>query len=291
MNVIRLEGKGMGLIPVRCLCMCIFSFMVFMVDGGVHASFAQSDISISGITEARRDVNLSLSVAGKISRIFFKEGSFVKKGDCILELDKRLEELEVARRKLIWNSKAELEAAGARVMMLKALLESNRKLFENTRSVSKEELDRIELEYKLALAEEKRLESEEERQQIEYQMALESLQKRRLKSPISGIVIKRMLDEGEGSEPEQPLVRMVDTARCLLVSNVEEPLGRTLREGQAVDLKIKIGSEFLMKKGTIAFVSPVVDPASGLLEVKAEFDNQKGEIRPGVAGFMLLKSR
>ena len=41
--------------------------------------------------------------------------------------------------------------------------------------------------------------------------------------------------------------------------------------------------------GTVVFVSPVVDPASGLLEVKAEFDNKEGEVRPGIAGVMLLK--
>jgi len=264
--------------------------VVSLIAWDVSLSFGQDKISISGITEAIRDVTLSLSVAGRVSHIFFKEGLYVKKGQCILELDKRLEELEVERRILIWQSKAELEAAKAQILTLKSLLESNRKLFESTKSISREELEKIELEYKLAVAEEKRLETEEERQRIEYTMALENLRKRKLESPITGIVIKLLLDEGESCEPEQPLVRVVDTSRCLLVSNVEEPLGRTLKKGQIIELKIKTGSESVVKKGTIAFVSPVVDPASGLLEAKVEFDNRNGNIRPGVAGFMLLKS-
>ena len=53
---------------------------------------------------------------------------------------------------------------------------------------------------------------------------------------------------------------------------------------------IPVGSESLPKKGEIIFVSPVVDPASGLLTVKAEFENADGSVRPGVAGSMVIPS-
>jgi RND family efflux transporter MFP subunit len=250
----------------------------------------QEKISISGVTEAIKDVTLSLSVAGTVSSIFVKEGSYVKRGQIILELDKRLEELEVARRKLIWASKTELVAAEARVLTMKSRLESTQKLFETTRSVSREELEEKELEHKLAVAEKDQLEIEEQRQGIEYEMALETLNKRRLMSPIGGIIIKLFLDKGESSEPEQPLVHVVDTSRCLLVSNMEESLGRSLKKGQSVTLRIRTGSKSMIKKGTIAFVSPIVDPASGLLEVKAAFKNQDGAVRPGVEGFLILSA-
>ncbi len=290
MNFNLFKGKNLGWLGIRRLVPFIFISGLLVLKGGVSPVFGQEKISISGITESIRDVNLSLSVTGTVSSIFYKEGSYVKKGRVILELDKRLEGLEVLRRKLIWESKAELESAEARVLTLKSLLESTRKLFESTRSVSREELEEKELEYKLAVSEQKRLEVEEEKQRIEYDMALENLRKRRLESPIGGVIIKLFLDVGESNEPEQPLVHLVDTSRCLLVSNVEEQLGRTLRKGQPVELKIRTGSGSIAKRGIIAFVSPVVDPASGLLEVKAEFENKNGAVRPGVEGFMLLKS-
>jgi len=273
------------------------ALLIFLIPGAIvvpvfHSPpvYGQDTVSISGITESISDVTLSLSVPGTVSVIHVKEGSQVSKGQVILELDKRLEELEVERRKLIWEGKAELESAEARVLTTKSLLDSTRKLFESSRSVSREELEEKELEYKLALAEKKRLEIEEEKQRIEHRMALETLRKRRLESPIRGVIIKLFLDEGESCEEEQPLVHVVDTSKCLFVCNVEEPLGRTLKTGQTVDLSIRTGTISLAKKGTVAFVSPVVDPASGLLEVKAEFDNKDGSVRPGVAGFMLLKS-
>ncbi len=197
------EGDDFGRFRARRLICIIFVALSFL-GWDAPLIMGQEKISISGVTEAIKDVTLSLSVAGTVSSIFVKEGSTVKRGQIILELDKRLEELEVARRKLIWESKTELVAAEARVLTMKSRLESTRKLFEGTKSVSREELEEKELEHKLAVAEKDRLEIEEERQRIEYEMARETLNKRRLASPISGIIIKLFLDEGENSVPEQP---------------------------------------------------------------------------------------
>ena len=250
----------------------------------------QTPLSVPGITEPIKDVTLSLTVGGTISKISFREGVHVKKGRTLIVLDNKLEELEVKRRKLLWESKAEVQSAMARVATLKSQFESTRELFESTGSVSKDELDRLELEYKLAVAEQERLEIAEERERVEYDIAVETLRKKTLKAPIDGVIIKLFLEEGESCEGLQPLVRLVDPGKCLMVCNAEEWLGRTIKKGQKVDLKIRIGSEFLMREGRVIFVSPVADAASGLLEVKAEFENQDGLVRPGVSGFMLFKA-
>ncbi len=253
-------------------------------------TFGQQQVSISGITEPIKDRTLSANVAETISTIFFKEGDKIEEGQTILELDNRLEALEVERRRLLWESKAEVESATAQVATLKSLLESTRELFNKTHSVSKDELDKLELDYKVSVAEKKRLEVAEERERIEYEMALQNLHKRSLRSPIQGTIIKLFLQEGETCEENQPLIRVVDTSRGRFVCNVEEWIGRTLKKDQSVKLKIRTGSKSIAKKGKIIFVSPVVDPASGLLEVKAEFNNPDGSVRPGVAGVMLLKA-
>jgi RND family efflux transporter MFP subunit len=245
-------------------------------------------LTVAGITEPIEDITLNAIVEGTIAKLHFKEGATVKKGQTILELDKRLEALEVGRRKLIWESKAELEAAAAQAATLKALLASTRELFESTHSVSKDELIRLELEYKLAVSEMQRLEVAEVREKIEYEMALETLARRSLKAPIQGTIIKLFLDKGESCEQTQPLVHLVNTRKCLFICNIEEWAGRTLKKGQSVDLKINIGSDAVDKKGTVIFASPVVDSASGLLEVKVAFDNTDGTVRPGISGALIL---
>ena len=260
---------------------CIFAIQVPVV-------LADETMRFSGLTEPVKDVTLSSEVAGKIAKIFYKEGDALSEGDVILELNKKFEELEVKRNKLVWKSKVEVNSASVRVKTLQSLLESTRELFKTMGSVSKEELETKELEYKLAVAEHERLNIAEEREQIEYEMALEKLDKLILKSPIQGIVTELLLAEGENCEPRQPLVHVVDTSKCLLVCNIEASLGQNLEKGQSVVLEIPVGSEIIQKRGRVIFVSPVVDPASGLLAVKAEFENPDGAVRPGVAGSMII---
>jgi multidrug resistance efflux pump len=100
------------------------------------------------------------------------------------------------------------------------------------------------------VAEKERLESAEERERIEYEMARESLRKRSLTSPIQGTVIKLFLDEGEGCQENQPLVRVVDASRGIFITNVEEWIGRTLRMGQTVDGNQN--RKVLARKGTLS---------------------------------------
>lgn len=251
-------------------------------------SAEQGLLSVPGITESIYDVTLGAPVAGTVATIFFKEGARVKKGAIILEFDKRLEELEVERRKVIWQSKAEVNSARARVVTLKSQLKATKELFKSTGSISREDLEKQELEYALAMAEQLRLEVAEERERIEYEMALEQLRKRSLRAPFTGVITELFLDEGENYEPDEPLVHIVDASQCLFVCNIEEALGRTLQTDQAVELRIRAGEDAITKKGRIIFVSPVVDPASGLIKVKAVFENQDSRIYPGVAGGMLL---
>lgn len=250
--------------------------------------FAQEIVTVSGLTEPVKDVILSSEVGGRIAKIYFQEGDPISKGSTILALNKVFEELEVERRKVIWESKAEVNSASERTKTLKSILDTTRTLFETMGSVSKEELEERELEFKLAVAEHERLQIAEERERIEYEMALENHDKMVLKAPFQGIVTELLLDEGETCEQRQPLVHVVDTSKCRLVCNMDAPLGQRLKKGQRVDLDIPVGNGTIQKKGKIIFVSPVVDPASGLLTVKVEFENRDGAVRPGVAGTMKI---
>jgi RND family efflux transporter MFP subunit len=260
---------------------------LFMLLWGSSPAAGLEQLSVSGITEPIHDVTFSASVAGTIATIFFEEGAHVKKNELILELDKRLEELEVERRKLIWHNKAELNSATAKVATWGSLLKAFR---DSAGGVSKEELEEQELKYKVAVAEHQGFEIAEEREGIEYEIAVEQLRKRILRAPVHGQITKLFLEEGESCQPLDPLVHIVDTSQCRFICTVEEWVGRTLKKGQSVDLEIQAGSGSIPKKGRISFVSPVVDPASGLQEVKALFENRDGKVRPGVAGVMLLEA-
>ncbi len=255
----------------------------------LSSAMAEDVIRVPGITEPIHDVLLSLPTTGMVNKILFNEGDYVKKGAVILRLDMQLEALEVDRRKLLWESKAEVNSAKARVATMASHLKSTRELYKSTGSISLEEVEQQQLEYALAVAEKDRLENNEARERIEYKIAVEQLNKRSLRAPFSGIITELLVDVGETSELDVPLVHFVDTSRCLFVCTVEEQVGRTLKSGPSVDLEIQAGATTVMIKGQITYVDPVVDPASGLQRVKALFQNEDGEIHPGVAGTMIIR--
>src|SRR6185503_19917708 len=80
-------------------------WMLFVSFLLVQSAGASDVAYVEGITEPFLDVTLSASVPGIITIQKFKEGDAVKEGDVIIELDKRLEELETARRKLVAENK------------------------------------------------------------------------------------------------------------------------------------------------------------------------------------------
>lgn len=223
---------------------------------------AESPRVILGVTEPLVDVLLSAPVPGIVTDIKFKEGDSVRKGDVILVLDKRLEELEVRRRELVVDTR-------------KLDLDATRTLFEKTTSVSKEELDKKEADFNVAV--------------VEHQMAQAELARRMIAAPTDGVITDLILDVGESTQAYEPVVRLVDPRQCLFKCNVEAAAAAHFGLGQSVRLQIDTGVEPVATPGRIVFLSPVADPASGLINVKVQFENTQGTIRPGLAGRMIFE--
>jgi RND family efflux transporter MFP subunit len=216
----------------------------------------------AGITEPVFDVSLSMAVPGIVASRRVKEGDFVRAGDVILELDQRLEELEVDRRRAVVDNR-------------KADWESTKTVFEKSSSVSRDELLKKEADYKVA--------------ETEYQMAVEQLRRRELIAPGAGVITELHVRAGEACTAYQPIVRLVDTRRCFFISDIDANLSAGLKTGQTVELEIDDAGTPVKVSGSIVFLSPVVDSASGLQKVKVVFDNTDGQVRPGLAGKLLLK--
>ncbi len=242
-----------------------------------------------GITEPFKDATLSATVSGPVAAIRKREGETVRQGEVILELEKEQETLEVERRRLIADSQVEVEAARNRVRTLQGELAASRRLFEATQSVSREELLQKELESRLAEAELERLMVAERREQLEYRIAAAQLQQRQIVAPFDGVIVEILPEVGESCSPQQPLVRIADVGRCRLIVHLEAAAARDLSEGRPVQLRIEGARPPNVFSGVVEYVSPVVEPSSGLRKVKVLFDNPDRRVQPGLSGTMLVK--
>ena len=247
----------------------------------------ETSFAITGLTRPHREALLSAASPGRVAQILVREGASVKQGDMLIQLERRQEELERDRRKLILESEVEVQAAAATLTIARREFDSTRAVYESTRSISREELERKELAYKLADAEYAQAQLNKNREKIEYHMALEALRLRDIVAPMDGIVTQILIEEGEGCELREPLIRVVDASRVVFVANVEAHVLRSFAEGEDVALELprEDGTVYTVA-GTISYVAPVVDAASGLGVLMAEFDNAEGTMLPGVAAVL-----
>jgi RND family efflux transporter MFP subunit len=203
-------------------------------------------------------VTLAFPIVGVVGARPLEEGSTVRKGQVVIELDKQLEELDLERKRL------SRELAASELERLKSLAQ------RNAISVSKEEIEKKRSEFEIT--------------KVDHELAAAVLMRRQLISPIDGQVAQFYKDVGEKCEDQQPVVRIVDTRRCHLVANLEPSLAQPLRLNQKVRVEVLIGDSPVTVEGTLIYLSPVADAASGLLRIKAVFENPEGKIRPGIAG-------
>ena len=107
---------------------------------------------------------------------------------------------------------------------------------------------------------------------------------RRITAPVNGTITKFLLRPGEWAKPGDPVLMLVDASTVILRVAVPHGKVNALQLGFERDVELEKGSATLGATGRITFISPVADPASGLVEVEITIDNSAGAIRPGVRG-------
>lgn len=237
--------------------LCVTSFI-----WAISFTYAET-FRFTGITESVLDATLGAPTDGIISSRNFEEGDFVEKDQVIVELRKDLEEWDVKRRKIIMDL-AERDLARVK------------RLIESTGAVSEEELDKSRADFETA--------------QAEYQLARARLKDRQIIAPFSGRIADFLNHEvGEGTKVGNPLVRLVDTSRCVFVCNIPAEYGGYLKMDETFTLILFSERQRIETPGKVVFISPVVDAASGLLKVKILFGNEESAIRPGITGNLVLE--
>lgn len=241
-----------------------------------------------GIVYPSRDLALSFGVGGLVAAVNVDVGDAVKPGQVLLALDTRMADIEVERRRVVFEDGSELRALEAREVILAELLDGAAKLFDLTGGVSQEEVQKLRLELGDTRGRIEQVKARKRREELEYRAAEQERQSLRLLAPVAGIVTRVEVDVGEWAKPGEAVLHMVDVAQAYLRVNVTPSAARTLRPGQRLPLSVEgVGG----LNGRISYVAPVADAASGLVELRVTFDNPRGQVRPGSAGRVRVGGR
>ena len=117
-------------------------------------------------------------------------------------------------------------------------------------------------------------------QQEEHSLLLEK-EKTVITSPFPGLVARRYVREGQSVSKGEKLFWVTAEAPLLLRFTLPEKFVGHLKTGQMLTLT---SPDLPREKhnARIKEVSPVIDPASGTVEVLAEVLGERGELRPGM---------
>lgn len=252
-----------------------------MAATAVHA---QQGGEFVGIVYPVRDLALSVHVAAVVDQVPVAVGQRVVAGQVILRQDSRVQEAERERRRVILQDRSELDSTEQRRRLIEGLTLDATALFERAGTVSRDEVTKLRLELEAAAGRVEQLRQAKRREQVELDLAEKELALRELRAPTAGVITLVKVQPGEWAAPGDALLRLVDETVCELRVNVSPAAARRLATGASVGVRVDDPAVPAPIVGRVTFVSPVVDAASSLVEVRVQFPNADRRVRPGVKG-------
>jgi membrane fusion protein, multidrug efflux system len=218
-------------------------------------------------------------ISGVIQRRLFTEGSLVRAGQTLYQIDPRLIQAN--------NAQAEANLAAARATAEAARTQANRfRPLAQMEAVSQQE-------YTNALAQARQSEAAVQQQQAALRTTQINLGFTRVPAPITGRIGRSLFTAGAlvTANQTEPLatIQQLDPIFVDIQQSTSELLAlrRALAQGDvmpakaAVRLKLEDGSDYELA-GTIQFSEVVVDPNTGTVTLRASFPNPQGVLLPGM---------
>ena len=232
-------------------------------------------LEYTGIIRPIKEMKLMSDIPGKVSRLYVDEGSNVRKGQLLAEMD-------TEKLKLI------LDQAVAGQRMAEANFNSAKRdweRFEKLRSedaVSEQQAEKISLAYKSALARLEQAEASLKIAQHNYNVSI-------IKAPFSGIISKKYVEEGDMINPQMSMGGAAAVFSIINYSKIEVEINVAEKDIKKFKKEMKAilitntdpDIEYFGKVETINYAA---DPVSRSFSVKLLFDNKDLKILPNTVG-------
>jgi len=242
---------------------------------------ADNSFSVSGPIIVENQVDLAALREGVVVKIFADTGTRVTKGQLLALLDDRqiAADLE-AQANTVHRIEFNLKNWEADLDMVRADLERSQKMWD-AQLITREQLDHD--KYKVAADQ---FQVDRERQALRSAQATQrslelEREKTRIVAPFAGVVARRYVRLGQKVANGDRMFWVTATGPLRVKFTLPENYLSQVRKGQEFPLTSPDTPNEKHTARVIEF-SPVVDPASGTIEVLAEILGPAGELRPGM---------
>lgn len=211
----------------------------------------QDKIRSTGTVIANEEVELRSEIAGKISRIAFREGSPVRKGDLLIKIDDS--ELKAQLLKLESQEKLARE------------VENRRRLMFDSKLISSEEYERAVNELNSTLA--------------DIVLTKARIEKTAIRAPFDGTVGIRYVSEGSFVSSATRIASLQNLSSVKIDFAIPERYANDVKKGQTMQFRLTGMGGFY--NGEIFAIEPKIDPTTRTVLLRAHSANQEGKIIPG----------
>lgn len=236
----------------------------------------------TGRLEAVNTVEIRPRVSGYVSRVRFREGALVRKGDVLFEIDARPFQAEADRLR------AELQRTLSTQRRAQSELERARRLTSEN-AMAGEEYER-----RVSVAEE--VVAQIAAVEAALRAAELDLEFTQVVAPIAGRVGRAIITEGNlvSSGPGEgtllttvvsldPMYAAFDADEATFLAQAAQT--RAGRGSKAAEVPIRMalaGDDSFERVGRLHFLDNQLDPATGTIRIRAVFDNEDGVLTPGL---------
>lgn len=214
----------------------------------------ESTISVTGSVQANESVALSPEQAGMITRISFREGEYVKKGQALVYLND--EELRAQQERLNYTRKLMEESENRQ-----------RRLLERE-AISQAEYDIALNEMRTNLADIKVVEAQ--------------LAKSVIRAPFNGMIGLRQVSEGSYISPSEQIATLVNLDPVKVEFSVPERYANEVKIGDKISFTRNEQGGGTIRTGEVYAVEPRIDTETRTLRMRAISENKDRKLLPGM---------
>lgn len=211
----------------------------------------ENKIRVTGSVLANEAIQLRSEMSGMVSKIYFKEGDKVKKGELLVRIND--EELRAQLDRLKYTLQLYQES------------ENRQKQLLEREAISQEEYDITLTESKTAAADIRLLEAQ--------------IAKAHIRAPFDGIIGLRYISEGSYVTPTTDIASLLNIDYAKLDFSVPGKYSGIVNIGDNVYFTIENSNETF--QGRVYAIEPQIDAATRTLKMRAISENKNQRIMPG----------
>ena len=209
-------------------------------------------VNLEARVEADDVVNVSSEIGGRILSINVKEGQFVKRGQLIAVTDMSTLENQIAE--------------------LNTNLDLAKTVFERQERLWKQKIG-SEIQF---------LQAKTNKESLEKSLTTlkSQISKKNVYAPISGVVDREFMKQGETSAPGMPIIQILNTNNVKIVADAQEQFLKSIKKGDVVEVNFPAINQKISKK--ISMVGRTIDPSNRTFKFEIASNSMNGQLKPNL---------